>query len=392
MAKALLTQAWLWHRRLSYLNFDTINLLSKKDIVIGLPKLKYVMDQLYFSCELGKAKRSTLKTKTVPSSKGRTKDETPEVLKDFLKMIQRNLQAQVITIRNDIGTKFVNKTLHAYFKEEGIEHQTSTPRTAEQNGSEVTTTTCYTQNRSLIIHRHEKTPYHNINGRKPSLKHLHIFGCMCYITKDGENLDKMKEKGGQCILVGYSTQSKGYRVYNKRTKLIVKSIHIKFDEIKELFETSVDNNISGLTPQRQKASDYDNSGPVRQLQKKSIHNCTKLITHDHKNEPSSSMLVPNVSPSVYTDTPSLQELDFLFSPLFEEYFTARNQIARLEAVRIFIAYAAHKSFTIYQVEVKATFINGPLKEEVYVAQLDGFVDPDHPEKVYHLRKALYRLK
>ncbi|GKA48940.1 retrovirus-related pol polyprotein from transposon TNT 1-94 [Tanacetum coccineum] len=131
LAKASPTQSWLWHRMLSHLNFDTINLLSKKDIVIGLPKLKYAKDQLCFSCELSKEKRSTFKTKTVPSSKGRlnllhmdlcspmqiesingkkyilvivddysrytwthflrSKDETPEFLKDFLKMIQRNL-------------------------------------------------------------------------------------------------------------------------------------------------------------------------------------------------------------------------------------------------------------------------------------------------------------
>ncbi|GJT90755.1 retrovirus-related pol polyprotein from transposon TNT 1-94 [Tanacetum coccineum] len=169
MAKASPTQAWLWHRRLSHLNFDYINLLSKKDVVIGLPKLKYVKDQLCSSCEVSKAKRSSFKSKTVPSSKGRlnllhmdlcgpmrvasingkkyilvivddysrytwtlflrSKDETPEVLKDFLTMIQRNLQAPVISVRTDRGTEFLNKTLHAFFKEEGIEHQTSTPRT-----------------------------------------------------------------------------------------------------------------------------------------------------------------------------------------------------------------------------------------------------------------------
>nr|GFA02281.1 hypothetical protein [Tanacetum cinerariifolium] len=123
--------AWLWHRRLSYLNFDYINLLLKKDIMIGLPKLKYVKDQLCLSCKLSKAKRSSFKLKVVPSSKGRlnllhmdlcgpmrvasinrkkyvlvivddysrytwtlflrSKDETPELLKDFLMMIQRNL-------------------------------------------------------------------------------------------------------------------------------------------------------------------------------------------------------------------------------------------------------------------------------------------------------------
>ncbi|GKA91939.1 retrovirus-related pol polyprotein from transposon TNT 1-94, partial [Tanacetum coccineum] len=71
MAKVSPTQAWLWHRRLSHLNFDYINLLSKKDVVIGLPKLKYVKDQLCSSCEVSKAKRSSFNSKTVPSSKGR---------------------------------------------------------------------------------------------------------------------------------------------------------------------------------------------------------------------------------------------------------------------------------------------------------------------------------
>ncbi|GJW51460.1 retrovirus-related pol polyprotein from transposon TNT 1-94 [Tanacetum coccineum] len=71
MAKATPTQAWLWHRKLYHLNFDTINLLSKKDIMNSLPNLKYVKDHLCSSCELGKANRSTFKTKTVPSSKGR---------------------------------------------------------------------------------------------------------------------------------------------------------------------------------------------------------------------------------------------------------------------------------------------------------------------------------
>ncbi|GJR96363.1 retrovirus-related pol polyprotein from transposon TNT 1-94 [Tanacetum coccineum] len=86
------------------------------------------------------------------------------------------------------------------------------------------------------------------------------------VVIDVENLDMMKEKGDPCILVGYSTLSKGYRVYNKRTRLIVESIHLRFDEIKEIFETSVTNDTSGLVPQQQKASDYENSGLVSQLQ------------------------------------------------------------------------------------------------------------------------------
>nr|GEX39709.1 hypothetical protein [Tanacetum cinerariifolium] len=425
----------------------------------------------------------------------RSKDETPEVLKEFLPMIQRNLQALVITIRTDRGTEFLNKTLNAFFKKEGIENQTSTARSPEQNGvverrnrslveaartmlsasklplffrAEVIATACCTQNRSIIIPTHDKTTYHIINDRKPSIKHLYIFSCICYITRDGENLDKMKEKEDPCILVGYSNQSKGYRVYNKRTRMIVESIHIRFDEIKEVFETSVANDTSVLVSQRQKASDYDNSDLVPQLQ--------------------------NVSSSVDAHVPSQQELDILFGPLYDEFFNAgsnlqdtqptpniqptsapsthtyvhaeenndnqaeeeylpddefinpfyypleqvygnplrpvqtRRQlttdpemcmfaltvstaepnnikeeegidfeesfapVARLEAILIFVAYASHKSFLIYHMDVKTTFLNGPLKKEVYVAQPDGFVDPDHPEKVYRLRKALYGLK
>nr|GEU77569.1 retrovirus-related Pol polyprotein from transposon TNT 1-94 [Tanacetum cinerariifolium] len=281
----------------------------------------------------------------------------------------------------------------------------------------------------------------------------------------------MKEKGDLCILVGYSTQSNGYRVYNKRTRLIVESIHIRIDEIKEVSETSVVNDTSGLVPQRQKASNYDNSDPVPQLH--------------------------NVSSSPDAHISSQQELDLLFGPLYDEFFNAgsnpkdtqpttniqttsapstptnvhaeenndhqaeeehlpddeftnpfcapvwelvdkpfgksvirlkwlwknkkdedqtviRNKarlvakgyaqekgikfeesfapVARLEAIRIFVAYAAHKSFPIYQMDVKMAFLNGPLKEEVYVAQPHGFVDLNHPEKVYRLKKALYGLK
>ncbi|GJU15670.1 retrovirus-related pol polyprotein from transposon TNT 1-94 [Tanacetum coccineum] len=167
-------------------------------------------------------------------------DETPKVLKDFLTMIQRNLQAQVITVLTDRGTEFLNKTLHAYFKDEGIKHQTSTPRTPEQNG-QVATASAILRTDQSSYRLMESTAYHLNEDRNPSIKHHHIL-------------------------------SKGYRVYNKRTRLIVESIHIKFDEIKEMMsdhnssdlapqrqEMSVENVSSGLVPQGQKASDYDNS-------------------------------------------------------------------------------------------------------------------------------------
>nr|GEY33800.1 hypothetical protein [Tanacetum cinerariifolium] len=191
MAKATPTQAWLWHRRLYHLNFDYINLLSKKDIVIGLPKLnsKGRLNLLHMDL-YGPMRVASINGKkyimVIVDDYSRynwtlflhSKDETPEVLKDSLMMIQQNLQALVITIYNDRGTEFLNKTLNAFFKEEGIEHQTSTARTPKQNDvvkrqirtlveaartmlsalqlplffwAEAIATAFYTQNRSIII-------------------------------------------------------------------------------------------------------------------------------------------------------------------------------------------------------------------------------------------------
>nr|GEY68098.1 hypothetical protein [Tanacetum cinerariifolium] len=147
MAKVSSSQAWLWHRRMSYLNFDTINLLSKNDIVVSLPKLKFVKDHLCSSCELGKAKRKSFHTKLTPSLKRRSQllhmdlcgpmrvaSINGKVLIDFLRLVQRGLQAQVRVVGTDKGMEFLNQTLHTYFAAEGIHHQTSVARTPEQNG------------------------------------------------------------------------------------------------------------------------------------------------------------------------------------------------------------------------------------------------------------------
>ncbi|GKB18139.1 retrovirus-related pol polyprotein from transposon TNT 1-94 [Tanacetum coccineum] len=269
LAKASPTQAWLWHRRLSHLNFDTINLLSKNDIVKGLPKLKFVKDQMCSSCEIGKAKRSFLKSLTITRSKkrldllhmdlyGRMRIETINE-KKYILVIVDNYSRYTWTLflrsKNETPENGVverrNRTLV-----EAARMMLSASKLPLFFWAEAIATACYTYNRYLIIPKHEKTPYHIINERKPTLKHLHIFGCTCYLVRDGENLDKIKEKG-----------------------------------------------------------------------------VTKLKTHDHNNEPSSSKLVPNVSSLADKTDTSLQELDFLFSPLLEEYFTAGNQsVSKLAAL------------------------------------------------------------
>ncbi|GKF33060.1 retrovirus-related pol polyprotein from transposon TNT 1-94, partial [Tanacetum coccineum] len=126
----------------------------------------------------------------------RSKDETPGVLIDFLTLVQRGLHTQVTIVRTDKGTEYKmalskdwNRTLV-----EAARTMLSAAKVPLFFWAEAIITACFTQNCSLVIPRHKKTPYHIINGRKLSVKFFYIFGSLCYIVRDGENLDKIKEK------------------------------------------------------------------------------------------------------------------------------------------------------------------------------------------------------
>nr|GEY45326.1 retrovirus-related Pol polyprotein from transposon TNT 1-94 [Tanacetum cinerariifolium] len=264
----------------------------------------------------------------------------------------------------------------------------------------------------------------------------------------------MKEKWD---LVEYSTQLKGYKVYNKRTKLIVKSIHINFDELKEMKMTS-DDNTSGLEPPRLMTPDDNTSGLTPQLQKTSDHNRNQSVLKSSalsdnlqkqdmqptlNTQSTLEPIIPPTNVNAEGNTNNQAENSqfeayefinpFCTSELVDKPFektvinrkwlwknkkdeddtVIRNKarlvakgskqeegidfeesfaVARLEAVWIFVAYAAQKSFPINQMDGKTDFLNGTLKDEVYVSQPNGFFDPDHPKKFYRLRKTLYGLK
>ncbi|GKC71698.1 retrovirus-related pol polyprotein from transposon TNT 1-94 [Tanacetum coccineum] len=153
--------------------------------------------------------------------------------------------------------------------------------------SEEVATTCYTQNRSLIRTRHNKTPYEFLHDRKPDLKHLHVFGALCYLTNDSEDLGKVKPKAEMSIFIGYSHAKNAYWIYNKKTRMIIETIRIDFDELIAM------------------ASEQFSSGPEPQL-----------LTPGYI----SSGLVQNPSSSTPYVSPSKKDLDILFHPLFDEYF------------------------------------------------------------------------
>ncbi|GJY67091.1 retrovirus-related pol polyprotein from transposon TNT 1-94 [Tanacetum coccineum] len=234
-----------------------------------------------------------------------SKDETPEIIKKFIAQAQLNYKAKVCKIRTDNGTEFKNATLKAHYEKLGIMQQFSTARTPQQNGvverrnrtlveaartmlifsrlpeflwAEAVATACFTQNRSIIHTRHNKTPYELLRGRKPNVEYFHVFGSLCYPTNDRDDLGKMKPKADIGVFIGYSETSRGFRIYNRRTKKIMETIHVKFDELTAM------------------ASEHDCLEPELQ----------RFINHNSSAET--------------MNTPSKEDLDNLFGPMYEEYF------------------------------------------------------------------------
>nr|GEX64367.1 putative ribonuclease H-like domain-containing protein [Tanacetum cinerariifolium] len=523
MARASSTKSWLWHQRLSHLNFDTINDLVKNDLVSGLPKFKYHKEHL------------------CPS----------------LSSVRTPQQNGVMERRNRTLLE-VSRTMLIF------------SRASLFLWAEVIATACFTQNRSIIHHRFNKTPYELINGRKPDISFLHVFEALCYPKNDREDIGKLGAKGDIGFFIGYSADSCAYRVFNRRTKKIMETMNVSFDELSAmafaqrsskpglqsmtsgqissglnltyslstitsqqptegeldlLFEALYDDYIGGQpsatarsvltvqapqvrqssttstsiadttpTPTNSSSTIFPNtSQDVGELNSQHVqqqgnhaHLQSEIFADNVPNamfdgntfvnpfaNPSTSAAESsssqNVDPSnmdtFYQQYPhefqwtkdhpleqnvkeamtdlawidSMQEELLQFkrldvwvlvpapdniSPLtlkwlfknkhdkeqtvvqtksrlvvrgyrqeegidFKESFAP---VTRIEAIRIFLVYAAYKLFFVFQMNVKTAFLHGLLKEDVYVCQPKGFIYVDHPSHVYMLKKALYGLK
>nr|GEZ24459.1 retrovirus-related Pol polyprotein from transposon TNT 1-94 [Tanacetum cinerariifolium] len=385
-------------------------------------------------------------------------------------------------------------------------------------------TACFTQNRSIIHRRFNKTPYELINGRKLDISFLYVFGALCYPKNDREDIGKLGAKDDIGFFIGYSADSCTYRVFNRRTKKIIETMNVSFDELSAmafeqrssnpglqsmtsghicsgidltyapstitmqqptegeldlLFEAMYDDYIGGQPSATARTVPPAQEPQIRQssMASTTIADTAPIPTNssshatntkDHPleqviGEPTRPVLTRNQLRSdgdmcMYALTVSTMEqknvkeamtdpawinliqeellqfkrldvwvlvpapdnilpltLKWLFKKKNDEEQTViRNKsrlvvrgylqeegidfeesfasVAKMEAIRIFLAYAAHKSFTVFQMDVKTAFLYGSLKKDVYVCQPEGFIDADHPSHVYKLKKALYGLK
>ncbi|GJZ11612.1 putative ribonuclease H-like domain-containing protein [Tanacetum coccineum] len=291
--KATSDESKLWHRRLGHLNFKTMNKLVKGNLVRGLPSKVFENDQTCVACQKGKQHRASCKSKTensislplhllhmdlfgltfvkslmkkmyclvVIDDYSRftwvfflaTKDETSGILKSFINGIENLVDHKVKVIRCDNGTEFKNKEMNQFCEMKGILRQFSVARTPQQNGVikrrnrilievartmladsklpttfwvEAVNTTCYVQNRVLVVKTHNKTPYELFHGRTPTLSFMRPFRCPVTILNTIDHLGKFDEG----FFVGYSLNSKSFRVFNSRIRIVEENLHIRFSE------------------------------------------------------------------------------------------------------------------------------------------------------------------
>nr|GEX56462.1 hypothetical protein [Tanacetum cinerariifolium] len=342
-------------------------------------------------------------------------------------------------------------------------------------------------------------PYELLHNKPPDLSFLHVFSTLCYPTNDSENLGKLQPKADIGIFIGYVPIKKAFWIYNRRTKRIIETIHVDFDELTAMASehnssepalhemtpatislefvpnlppsTPVDHSApevialiaevvasepaastsspssttvnqdapspsySQTTPETQSpiipndVEEENHDLDVAHMNSDPFFVSTRLQLHEQAFFCYYDAFLTSVEPKTYKDAltqscwiESMQEelnefecLEWIYKVKLDElggilknkaWLVARGYrqkeeinfeesfalVARLEAIRIFLAFAAHINMVVYQIDVKTVFLNGNLWEDVYVSQPDGFVDLDNPNHVYKLKKALYGLK
>ncbi|GKA84542.1 retrovirus-related pol polyprotein from transposon TNT 1-94 [Tanacetum coccineum] len=343
-------------------------------------------------------------------------------------------------LRTDNGTEFVNQTLGEYYEKVSISHETSVARSPQQNGvierrnrtlieaartmfiyakallflwAEAVSTACYTQNRSIVRLRHGKTPYELLHDKPPELSFFHVFGALCYPTNDSRNFNS----GPTLHEMTLATIRSGLVPNPPPSTLFVPPSRTDwdilfqplFDELLisppnhlQLHEQALfcyyDAFLTAVEPKTYKDA-LTQSCWIEAMQEE-LNEFERLEVWELVPRPDKVMVIT----LKWIYKVKLDELGGILKNKarlvargyrqeegidFEESFAP---VARLEAIRIFLAFAAHKNMVVYQIDVKTAFLNGNLREEVYVSQPDGFVDPDNPNHVYKLKKALYGLK
>lgn len=404
-----------------------------------------------------------------------------EVLKKFIEwkaLVEKSSGHKVQTLRTDNGGEYCSNEFETYCKQEGIRHEFTIPKTPQQNGvaermnrtlvetvramlddsqltrkfwAEALASAVYLRNRSPTTAVSGMTPYEAWTGEKPDVAHLRTFGCTAYVHIPKDERDKLDAKARKCILLGYGTETKGYRLYDPVKLRVIHSRDVIFNEFTRGIETankensplvSLETNDDEKTDSDQPESIADDI-PVEQ----EIRRSTRQRNHPDRygiwantvtTEPATVNEAMSGSEKKQWKDAMKQEMDSIYSNdvwdlvslpegrkvvgnkwVFKkklradgtiERFKARlvaqgfsqqhgydydetfSPVIRFESVRTLIALAAQQGLKLHQMDVTAAFLNGKLDEEVYMKQPEGFVIQGKEELVCKLKHSIYGLK
>nr|GEU84915.1 retrovirus-related Pol polyprotein from transposon TNT 1-94 [Tanacetum cinerariifolium] len=321
--------------------------------------------------------------------------------------------------------------------------------------AEAVNTACYVQNRVLVTKPHNKNPYELFHGRTPMLSFMRPFGCLVTILNTIDHLGKFDGKSDEGFFVGYSLNNIAFRVFNSRTRIVEETLHIRFSENTPNNVSSEPNwlfDIDALTktinyqPVVASSKSNGNAGTKDNNHAEDISIFEDSIEDvfgaeaDLNNLESTSQVSPILITRIYKDyllelvngdlhsapktrrmSKNLEEhglvstvnqrtnhkdlQNYLFACFLSQmelkkghtqeegidYDEVFAPVARIEAIRLFLAYASFKDFVVYEMDAKSAFLHGKIEKVVYVCQPIRFEDPDFPDKVYKVEKALYGL-
>nr|GEW01832.1 copia protein [Tanacetum cinerariifolium] len=358
-----------------------------------------------------------------------TKNETTCILKKFITKIENLVDKKVKVIRCDNKIEFKNSVMNDFYAMKGIIREFSIARTPQQNGvakkrnrtlieaartmlsdsklpttfwAKAVNTACYVQNRLLVVKPYNKTPYELFRGRTHALSFMRPFGCHVTILNTLDHLGKFDRKFDDGFFVGYSLNSKAFRVYNLKTRKVEENLHIRFLEDKPSIAGTEESIGEGHSSKEKRSSqDYilmplwkdgllfnyslknasnDEPQPSSDARHKDDEGLSKEseIDNQEKSE-NSTQDVNTVGLNINTvSTNDNTEVDM-------SNITTAYQVPTTPNTRI------HKDHSLDHMDVKSAFIYERFEEEVYMCQPLGFEDPNHPDKVYKVVKTLYGL-
>ncbi|GKV27388.1 hypothetical protein SLEP1_g36561 [Rubroshorea leprosula] len=425
--------SWLWHLRLGHLNFGGLKALVSEEMVNGLPKVNHP-NQLCEGCLFGKqARKSFPKEATFRATKPLqlAKSEVFGAFQKFKALVKKESGYSIKGLRTNRGGEFTSKEFQNFCENNGIRHFLTVPRSPQQNG---------------VVKRKNRTILNMVRSmlrskNMPKEFWAEAVACAVYLSNlspsesvQDEKRSKLDGKSEKFVFIGYDSSSKGYKFYNPSNGKIV--IRESRQDTRQDVATPPQSPHGSRSP-----DDCSFEGPLRTKNLADIYEETEVVDN-----PSFFCLFADIEPLnfekatvdkkwkhamdeeikaiqkngtwelvtllkgqkaigvkwVYKVKKNAQgkvekyKARFVAKGYIQEYGIDYDEVfapvARLETIQLIISLAAQNNWKIYQMDVKFTFLNGYLEEEVYVQQPLGYVVKGHEDKVLKLKKALYGLK